>query len=83
METTKKFWNGCLLKNASKTGAKNLGDEEGARKRNLNFGENECFFLLQEKLETAIGYFGMIHLYTKEKFRKLLQKNFNHRAKLV
>ena len=58
-----------LAEERIKNWGENLGDEEGARKRNLNFWRKMNAFLpfLQEKLEEQqLATSGMIHLYTKE-----------------
>ena len=75
METTKILeW--MLVEERIKKLGENLGDEEGARKRNLNFEKNECFFsFLQEKLEEQqLATSGMIHLYTKENLENYCKK---------
>lgn len=74
-----------LAEERIKNWGENLGDEEGARKRNLNFWRKMNAFLpfLQEKLEEQqLATSGMIHLYTKENLENYC-KNLNHRAVFI
>ena len=65
-----------LAEERIKTGSENPGRWRRRIKRNLNFWRIDRFLpFLQEKLEEQqLATSGMIHLYTKRKFRKIIVK---------